>query len=227
MKSTKRVGRIIGIMLLIQLTGLIVPFVLLHPMTNSDFLTNAAISSAQIKTAVMLLLANCALTIGISFAAFRMFRQYNSVLAVLLIILSAMMFLLQAVDNAHLMAMLLLSQEYVKGGGSEEIFQTLSAVVRSTRRWSHYSELLVIDAWIYVLYSLLYRFALMPRTLAILGLSTVLLHFAAIPLPLILGYSSVTPLGVPMAISHITLAIWLMAKPISTKPALSPSIRNK
>jgi hypothetical protein len=212
MKTAKNTGRIVGIMLLVQLAGLIVPFALLHPMTNTAYLENAAGYSFQIKTAVLLLLANCALTIGISVTAFPVFRQYSSAVAVLLTALSAIMFALQAVDNAHLMSMLSLSQEYARKSNSQELFQTLSAIVRSTRRWTHYSELLVIDSWIFALYASLHHFAIVPRWVSAFGLITVLLHFTAIPLPLFLGYSGLTPLGVPMALSHITLAIWLIIK---------------
>ena len=76
----------------------------------------------------------------------------------------------------------------------------------------HFSELLVIDAWIFVLYSILFRFAVVPRVLAAFGLLTVALHFTASPLRGFLGYGLVTPLGVPMAFSHIALALWLMTK---------------
>lgn len=212
MKSAKSIGRIVGVLLLVQFAGLIVPFALLHPMTTADFLANAAGNSAQIRTALLLLLANCALTIGISITVFSVFREYSSASATLLAILSAIMFSLQVVDNAHLMGMLSLSQEYVRGNASVEIFQTLSETVRAIRRWTHYSELLAIDSWIFVFYCLLFRSALIPRGLALFGLVTVLLHFTAIPLPLFLGYSGLMPLGVPMAVSHLTLALWLVLK---------------
>jgi hypothetical protein len=122
------------------------------------------------------------------------------------------MFLLQAVDNVHVLSMLSLSQQYAQVGGPAELFQMLAAAVGSTRRWAHFSELLVIDCWIFLLYSVLYRFRLTPRSLAAFGLITVMLHFTGIPLPGFLGYSIVTLMGVPMALSHITLAIWLIAK---------------
>lgn len=218
MKSAKSTGRTVGILLMVQLAGLIVPFALLHPLATPDFLADAAGSFSQIKVAVLLLLANCALTIGISIAAFSVFREYSMALAVLLAALSVIMFSVQAVDNAHLMSMLSLSQEYVKAGGSNEYFQTLSAVIRSTRRWVHYSELLAIDSWIFVLYAVLYRFALVPRALAVFGLITVLLHFTAIPLPFFLGYNGVTLLGVPMAASHLSLATWLIIKGFKKLP---------
>jgi hypothetical protein len=64
----------------------------------------------------------------------------------------------------------------------------------------------------FTLFGILYRFALVPRFVSAFGLLTVLLHFLAIPLPLILGYSSVMPLGAIMALGQLTLAVWLIVK---------------
>ena len=214
MKSAKSTGRMIGVLLFVQLAGLIVPFVLLHPLTSGprDYLANAAGASFQLKVAVFLLFANCALTIGITIAAWPIFRQYSEAMTLWLLAASVIMFLMQAVDNAHILSMLSLSQQYAQAGGPDELFQTLAAVVGSTRRWVHFTELFVIDGWIFLLYISLFRFALVPRALAVFGLLTVVLHFTAIPLRGFLGSSLVTPLGVPMGLSQLALAVWLMAK---------------
>jgi hypothetical protein len=213
MRSAKSTGRIIGILLFVQLAGLIVPFVLLMPITTSGFLENAAGIAFQIKVAVFHLFANGAVTLGIAIAAFPVLREYSYRMALWFLALSVIWFSMQAVDNAHILSMLSLSQQYAEGGASNaELSQTLGAVVHSTRRWAHYTELLVIDCWIFVLYSILYRFRLVPRALAAFGLITVLLHFTGITLPLFLGYSSVTLMGVPMALSHLALAIWLLTR---------------
>ena len=214
MKSAKSVGRLIGVLLFVQLAGLIVPFVLLHPLTTgaTDYLANAAGASLQVKVGVFLLFANCALTIGISIAAWPVFRQYSEALALWFLAASVIMFSLQAVDNAHILSMVSLSQQYAQAGGADELFQTLAAVVGSTRRWVHFTELFVIDGWMFLLYSSLFRSAVAPRTLAVFGLLTVLLHFTAIPLRGFLGHSLVTPLGMPMGLSQVALALWLMVK---------------
>lgn len=221
MRSAKSAGRLIGILLVLQLVGLIVPFVLLHPLTTApaEWLADAAASSFQIKVAVFLLFANCALTIGISVAAFRAFREYSHPMALLLVAASVIMFTLQAVDNAHMMSMLSLSQRYVREIGQDELYQMLAAAVGSTRRFVHFAELFAIDAWIFLLYIILYRFALVPRLLAAFGLLTVALHFTGIPLPLFLGYGSVTLMGATMAVSHIALGAWLMVKGFESPPA--------
>jgi hypothetical protein len=223
MRSEKSIGRMAGIMLLVQLAGLIVPFVLLRPLTTApaEWLVSAAENSFQIKLAVFLLWANCALTIGISIAAFQVFRQYSYAIAIWLVAVSVIMFSLQAVDNAYLLSMLSLSQQYGQTSIQTELFQTLAAMMGSTRRWAHYSELFAIDCWIFLFYSILYRFSLVPRLLAAFGLLTVILHLTGIPLPSFLGYGSVTLMGATMAVSHITLASWLMVKGFETRPLAS------
>jgi hypothetical protein len=222
MRPAKSISLIIGILLLLQLAGLIVPFVLLLPLTKgpSEWLINAAGLSFQIKTAVFLLFANCALTIGISLAAFPVFRRHGHSLALLLVAASVVMFSLQAVDNSHLLSMVSLSEQYARAGsGQEALFQALAAAAGSTRRWVHYSELLVIDAWIFLLHAILYRFRLVPRLLAGFGALTVILHFTGITLPLYLGYSPVTVMGASMALGHLALAGWLMTKGFRERPA--------
>src|SRR5260370_27369513 len=52
-----------------------------------------------------------------------------------------------------------------------------------------------------------------------------LLHFTAIPLRGLLGYSLVTPLGVPMAFSHIALALWLTTKGVTEPERERPGRR--
>lgn len=223
MRSPRAAGRVIGVLLLVQLAGLIVPFVLLLPMTAgpAEVLANAAGVAGQIKLAVSLLYANCALTIGISIAAFPIFRQYSHSLALLLVAVSVIMFSLQAVDNTHVLSMLSLSQQYAQAGGQDALFQALSATVGATRRWAHYAELLVIDAWMFTLYGSLYRFALVPRALAAFGLITVLLHFTGITVPLFVGIGSVTLMGASMALSQLALVVWLVARGLGERQPTS------
>jgi hypothetical protein len=178
----------------------------------SKFLAEAATSADQIKVATFLLLANCALALGIALVAAQEFRRYNSTMALLLLGVSGVMFTLQAIDNAHIMSMVALSRHSSEGGGSGEAFQAIAATTLEARRWVHYTVLLAIDLWILLFYSILYRFSLVPRPIAGFGILTVLLHFGAITLPLFLGFPAVMALGVTMAVSHLVVAAWLLAK---------------
>lgn len=208
------IGRVLGVLLVIQLAGLTVPFILLHPLLRPPgFLENAAGVSFQIKVAVLLFFANCALTIGIAITAFPIFRQSSYAMALWLLATSIIMFVMQAVDNVQLLSMLSLSREYAKAGAANaDFFQGLAMVLGSTRKWSHYTELLAIDAWMFMFYGLVWRSALVPRALAAFALLTVTLHMLGISLPMFLEYGGVTLMGVPLAVGHVAVAVWLIVQ---------------
>ncbi len=214
MRFTANRGRTVGMLVFLQLVGLILPFVLLLPLTTGPggYLASGAHASAQVTLAAFLLFANCVLTIGISITVFRVLRQYSESVALWLVALSVMMFSAQAVDNIHVLTMVSLSQQYAHASGQEETFMALAGAVGATRRWAHLSELALIDCWIFLFYGALYRFAVVPRAVAGFGLATVALHFTGIPLRGFLGYGPVAPMGMPMAVSHVTLAVWLLAR---------------
>jgi len=67
-------------------------------------------------------------------------------------------------------------------------------------------------------YLSLIRAGALPRLLSAFGLLTVAAHFVAIPLPGFLGLRAVVEAGMPMALSHVATAAWLVAKGLG--PAL-------
>lgn len=209
------VGRTVGVLLLLHLAaGLTVPFILLHPLISPPgFLANAAGIPNQVRAAVLLLFVGSAIATGIACTAWSVFRQYSSAMALWLLALAVASFLLQAVDNAHLLSMLSLSQEYAKSGAEKaDLFQVLAVVVGSARKWSHYSFLLVMGSWIFLLCGLLYRFRLVPRALAAFGLVGSLLQIAGVPLRGLWGYPPETRLAMPLAPAYVALALWLIVK---------------
>lgn len=214
-RSVKSVGRVVGMLLLVHFAAaLIVPFVLLDRVRGSaGLLANAAGSPLQVRVAVLLLFAGSAVAIGVAIAAWPVFRRYSSAMALWLVALAVAGFSLQAVDNGALLSMLSLSQEYANAGAAKaELFQALGVVAGSARKWAHYAYLLVAVSWLFLLYSVLYRFRLVPRALAALGLVGSMLQITGVTMPGLLGYSPLTVLAMPLAPIHITLAIWLMAK---------------
>ena len=215
MRSEKSVGRIVGVLLLLHLAaGLIVPFILLHPLVNPrGFLTSAVGVANQVRAAVLLLFVGSAIAIGIAGAVLPVVRRYSSAMAFWLLALAAASFSLQAVDNAHILSMLSLSQDYARAGTAKaETFQALAIVVGSARKWAHYSCLLVVGSWILLLYSLLFRFRLVPRALAGFGAVASVLQITGVSLRGLLGYPPETRLAMPLAPAYVALAIWLIVK---------------
>jgi hypothetical protein len=216
MKSAKSTGRIIGILLLLQLAaGLMVPFILLGPLTTGSpaFLTAAAENSFQIRTAVLIFFVGGALTVSLGITALPIFRRYSNATALWFLAVCVISYALDVVHSATVLSMLSLSQDYVQGGGAEPgLYQALGAAVASTRRWAHWTQLVAIGGWIFVFYSSLWRFILIPRALAALGLIGIILQFTGVTLMMFLGYRVIGEMAMPMLPIQITVAVWLMVK---------------
>ncbi len=227
MNTGKTLGRIVGTLMFLHLAlGLIVPFALLQRLkAPPGFLLTASGMPNRVRGAVMLLFLGSAFAIAIACAALRIFRQYSSTLAYSLMALAVTSFSLQAVDNAHLMSMLSLSQEYaVAGAEKAEVFQALATMAGAARKWSHYSFLLVVVTWIFLLCSVLYRFRLVPRVLAAFGMIACVLQIAGVTLRGFWGLPPDMRLAMPMGPAYGGLAVWLMVKgfyeghrPVDTK----------
>lgn len=222
MKSSERTGRMVGVLLLLHLAvGLTVPFVLLERVRGaSGFLESAAASPDLVRAAVFLLFVGSAIAIGISIAALPMFRRTSSGAALWLLAMAVAGFSLQTVDNGALLSMLSLSEAYAKAGAANaDLFQALNLAVSSSRRWAHFTSLLVGGSWILLLCGLLYRTRLVPRALAAFGVVGSVLQITGVPLRALMGYAPETRLAMPLAPAYVALGVWLMVKGFEERPS--------
>ena len=218
MRSLRSTGRITGVLLLLHLaTGLITPYVMLRPLAAPlTFNANDAAKSFQVRLSVMLLFVGGAITIAIAVTALPVFRQYASALAVWVIALAIANFSLQCVENAAWMSMFNLSQDFGKLGASANVdaYNLIAAAVRSAWKWVHYTHLLIMVSWMFILFVTLWRSALVPRVLAALGMLTTLMQITGITLPQFIPYPSPYPtaMGLPLGFVYLALSVWLMVK---------------
>jgi hypothetical protein len=214
MKAASRASRIIGVLILAQMVGgVLVNFVLTAPLFGAPgFLVNAAAHSQQIGLSVLLGLATGAISVAIAITAFPVFRQYSEAMALWFVALAVVSLSLAAVENMSVMSMLSLSEAYAKASAAErDQFQVLRVVVASARNWAHFIGLVVAGSTIFVLYAVLYRFALIPRALAAFGLVAVMLQLTAVVMPLF-GNGVVFLMLAPLGVSQLALALWLITK---------------
>ena len=213
MRTAKSVGRIVGILLLAQIVvAFLAQFVLLARVSAPPgFLANAAGSPLQVRVSVLLWLVASALTLAVAIAALPVFRQYSERMALLYLALSVLGLSTSAFDNVAVLNMLSLSQEFAKAGAEHELFQALGATARSARLAAHYVNLVVGGITTFVLVSILFRSALVPRALAAFGLATFPVQVIGVALPL-LGYRHQAVTLIPAALSLFALVLWLIAK---------------
>jgi len=221
MRAAKSVGRIIGVLFLVQMAvAPLVNFVLLGPAITAPpgFLANAAASSAQVNAAVFLSLVTGALWVGIAITALPVFRQYSHAMALWFLALGVIGFSGVVVEGFAVRSMLALSQEFAQADAADAgLFQPAAALVRSLRNSAHYTNLLVSGGALFVLYSVLFRFALIPRALSALGLVAAVLLIAGAMIPLF-GHRTVMLLFTPIGLSQLALVSWLMIKGFEERP---------
>jgi hypothetical protein len=211
MADPKTTGRMLGAMLLLQFVAIMVGFILITAPLQTDYLATAGPNAVRIKAGLLVLLANCALTIGISIAAWRIVRRHSQTAAIWLIAVSVFMFVMQGIDAIHSISMVNLSQQHLATG---DVVDSIANALRAKRRWTHFVELWAIDAWLITFYAIVLGYGLIPRVVAGLSLLTVVIHLLAIPLPGILGYGINTTFGVPLAFGMLLTAGWLIVRGI-------------
>jgi Domain of unknown function (DUF4386) len=224
-RSAFTIGRTVGILLLFQLAAaLTLPFILSKPITfgSPTFLTAVAAHSFQIRSAVFLSFVGSALTVYLGITAFQVFRLYSKSTALLFVVVCAVSCTLDVVQGGTIMSMLSISNEFISSGNANsELYQVVGAAVASARRSAHIMQLLAIGAWMFVFYTSLFRFKLVPRVLAVIGSIGITLQFIGVTSMMLLGYRSIGEMAMPLLPIHVTVAVWLIIKGFKD-PTLKP-----
>jgi hypothetical protein len=216
--TSKSVGRAIGLLLLVQLVaGLILPYVLLLPISApaGAFLDNAAAMALTVRLSVLMLFVGGAASLAIAIAAWPAVRERQPQLGLWLLALAATNFTLQMVENAHWLSLLSMSQAHAPADAVETaMIRPLALAAHASFLWAHYSHILIVVAWLFTLYLLLYRCAMVPRWIAAFGMGAALLHFIGFTAPAFGGYLMPYPdlFGAPLGIASLVLALLLIAR---------------
>jgi hypothetical protein len=210
------IGRRVGILLLLQLiAALTLPFILSKPITigSPAFLTAVIEHSFQIRSAVLLSFVGSALTVYLGITAFQIFRLFSKSSALLFLVVCAVSCTLDVVHAGTIISMLSISNKFVTSGAADSgLYQVVGAAVASARRSAHVTQLLAIGAWMFVFYFTLFRFKLISRVLAVIGVIGVALQFIGVTLMMLLGYPSIGEMAMPLLPIQITVAVWLIIK---------------
>lgn len=216
MRTTKQEGRQIRILLPFQLAlALIIPFVLIDALKNGypSFLETAASNANFIRTGVAIAFVGSGLTLAIGIAMFPVLSSRSQSAAIAFLAICGVSLTVDLVHNSTVLSMLSASEHFRDAvGGDIAIYQASGAAAASLRRSAHVIQLVAIGAWIFTFYFSLFRFRLIPRPLAALGLLGILGQFVGVTVMMFLGYNPMTYLAVPLAPIHFAVAVWLIAR---------------
>jgi hypothetical protein len=215
MNDVKLAGRWIALALLAQLVaGPLINFGILATVFQDPpgFIVNAAPHAQDLALAVMLLLGMGAVSASIGIAAWPVLRRRSERMALWLVVLGAACLALAAVECAALMSTLSLSKAYaVAAGADPALYEGLRGVVAAGRNWAHYTHLICEGGLVFVLYTSLFRFRLVPRALAAFGMAAALTQMTAVSMPLF-GQPIVFAMLAPLGIAHLALLTWLLLR---------------
>jgi hypothetical protein len=220
MASNMRTGRIIGVLLLVQVAaGILLNFVFTAPLFGEPgFLINAAPHAGQIAQSALTGIAMGLVSLAIASLLYPLFRPLSQPLALFYFALVTAGFALTVAENISVMSMLSLSKAYAAAGAPQEaLYQGLRIVVKETRNWTHYISLIVSGATLFTFYLAMFRFSLIPRLLAGFGLLACLAQVYAVSLPLF-GHAVDFRLIAPLGICEIVLGLWLAARGFRAAP---------
>lgn len=214
MSSNIKTGRLIGVLLLLQVAaGILLNFVFTAPLFGEPgFLINAAPHAPQIAQSALIGIGMGLVSLAVASLLYPLFRPFSQPLALFYFALVVAGFALTVAENISIMSMLSLSKAYAAAGASQEsLYQGLRIVVKETRNWTHYISLIVSGATLFTFYLAMFRFSLIPRLLAGFGLLACLAQVYAVSLPLF-GHAVDFRLIAPLGICEIVLGSWLILK---------------
>lgn len=214
MGAAKRAGRIIGAVIIVQMVGgFLLNFVLEAPLFGAPgFLVNAAPHALQVGVAALSGLVTEGLWLVTAVVVLPFFWQRSQRHALALIALAAVLLAAAVFESAGVMSMLSASQAYAKADVAVRgQFELVRIAVASARNWAHFSARILDGVTLFVFYAGLYRFALIPRWLAGIGLLAVPLMITGLLMPFF-GNEVIFPLLAPLGLSQLMLALWLLVK---------------
>lgn len=213
MANTRNAGRIAGAMMIAQGIGSYVTnFALLRPvLAPPGSLVNAAPHALEVGMSAMLGILSGAIGLAIAITVLPVFRQYSERIALAFVAIGAVALSLAAVENGTLMSLLSLSKAYAASGADPAAFEGLRGVVAASRNWAHFTHVAIGGVTLLVFYIALYRFRLVPRVLAAIGLVACALQLMSVTRPFF-GGEVIFFLLAPLGLANLAAALWLMLK---------------
>ncbi len=207
-----------GILFVIADIAGFLTFAFLGAANGPDYLAQVAGNRNQVVMGALLVLIMALSCSGIAIWLYPVLKKQNEAIALWSVGFRIIETLLGIVSVIGLLALIPLSQEFIKAGTPDASYlQTLGTLIQTARAWTR--DVLMLFAW--GLGALLYNYLffqakLLPRWLSGWGIAAILLHLASCLMTIfdVMGPSSPVQiiLLVPSGLQELVLAVWLIVK---------------
>jgi hypothetical protein len=217
MKTYRKTAIVAGILFLAGYLGIFLGSAFYAPILDTpDYLSNLFSNKSQVILGMLIELINDAAVIGIPVVLFPVLKKYSERLALGYFGFRIIEAVILIVSKTSLLSLITLSQEFLAAGTSDTgYFQTLGAVALAERSWASQIQVVFFVLSALLFYYVLYQTRLLPRFLSIWGFIAVASLIAAnvLPVPdLNQGFNPAQLLFLPIFLSEILVAIWLIVK---------------
>ncbi len=230
--ANKKTARTVGVLYIVAtVAGLVGLGIFSDPvLSEQEYLVSVSANENQVLMGALFELIMAVAVAGIALAAYSLLRKHNATIAIGYVGARIAEGLIYIIGIINLLALLTLSQEFVKAGAPDaSYFQTIGELLLAARDWGGHVvlDVAVFPLGAFMFYYLLYRTRLIPRWISGLGLVAAPLYWAA---GLLVMFDLITPLTsshillqAPLGLQELILAVWLIVKGFNPTPALSRS----
>ena len=211
MVTNRMTARIVGACFLFSnVVFLLGAIVFLEPIISApDYLTLAAANKTKLVVGALLEMLNGVAYLGIAVFMFPVFKKRFESLALGYIAFRVIEFVMQTLSDLSPLAILSLSEEYLKAGspvGSS--FEVLGSLLYAERLWAFQMVSITLVLGAFLFYTMLYKTKLIPRFISIWGL----IGAAGVIVNAIMDMLGIpiVNLGVLMLLNELFLGVWLI-----------------
>lgn len=226
-QTDRKSAAIVGVLFIIGTVSgfLMLPFIAI--LNTPDHLTTIANHEGQMIIAALLKFIMGVACAGIGLAMYPILKKYNAGLAIGAVGFRVIEGTVSVVGALGYVALLALSQEFVKAGApASSFFQTADVLINTSAAWLRDVAMLLtwcIGALMY--YAVFYQYRLVPRWLTVWGLVGITLTGSsclAVMCHLIPTAGTIQViLSLPIMVQEMVLAVWLIAKGVNSS-AVAP-----
>ena len=231
--TNRKTAAVVGVLFIIgTVSGVLMFPVLGNTLNGPDHLTTIATNEGRMIIAMLLKFTMGVACAGIGLALYPILRKYNEGLAIGSVGFRIIEGVIDIVGALGLVALLALSQEFVKAGAPvSSYFQTADVLINTGTGWlTNWAMLLTWSIGALMYYSIFYQFRLVPRWITVwglVGITLVIIGALLIVFHLIPGFGTVQMvLNLPIFLQEMVLAVWLIAKGVNPSAVASGAAKT-
>jgi hypothetical protein len=231
--TNRKTAAVVGVLFIIGTVSGVLGAVLGEPVLGTpDYLSKLSANEGSMLSYTLLMFIMGVACAGIGLALYPILKKYNEGLAIGAVGFRIIEGMGDIVAAIGVIALLALSQEFLKAGAPDaSYFQTAGVVINAGIDWLCHGAMLlcwVIGACIY--YSLFYQYRLVPRWLSVwglVGIALVTIGGVLVMLHVIPGFGTVQMvLNLPIFPQEMVLAVWLIVKGVNSSAVASEAAKT-